>query len=260
MLLLGGLTVALLIGVIGWAALGTTQFTATTTRSFVVSGAPSVTLRDTAGNVTFHRGGDGRVTVQVTKVVRTLDESVARRELGAMTVTTAQNGNAISVDGNFSPTFFDGAPSSRSVDLVVTVPANATITGHLNAGNLAASGITGAQTLDTDAGNVTATDAVLADGSHLTTNAGNVTADVRVLQGAAIEMRTNAGNVTATLPANTPARLDAQVNAGNLTVSGWPISVTGRGPGHSASGDLGSPATGLVRMTTNAGNITVTAR
>jgi putative adhesin len=262
-LLLFGLFALLVASVAGWFLVGgaTTRYTDTTTKTFTVAAPVTLTIQNPAGNVTIRQGNANQVTVQVTKVVRTLNQSVATRELNQMVVDTTQNGATIQVQTNYSTSFFDGVRSSRSVDLLVTTPQQTAVTLRLNAGNVTVSDLQGAMDLQLNAGNLTVSGAQVTESSSLRTDAGNITASLSMAPKTALSVQVNAGNASLTLPSETPARLDARVNVGSISVTGWSIPVThSTPPGAAASGDLGTNATGDLQIQVNVGAVTLRAR
>jgi hypothetical protein len=262
-LLLFGLFALLIASVAGWFLVGgaTTRFTDTTTKTFTVAAPVTLTIQNPAGNVTIRQGSGDRVSIQVTKVVRTLNQSVATRELGRLVVNTTQDGNSIQVQSNYSTSFFDGVRSTRSVDLVVTTPQQTSVTVRLSAGNATVTDLHGTMALQVNAGNLTVSGTQVADNSLLRTDAGNVTASVAMTPRATLSVQVNAGNAALTIPADTPARLDAHVNVGSISMTGWSIPVTHPSPpGAAASGDLGTDATGQLKVQVNVGAITLRAR
>lgn len=200
-----------------------TPVASTTTQTFTVTGAPSLTVHDPAGNVTVRTGDTRTVIVQITKNARDTSAGAAQNDLNSITVSPTQTGNAINVDANFTQAT---SPFRQlSVDLVITVPA-------------------------------------LADGSLIDLSAGNVTLDAPLAAGGSLTVTVNAGNVDLTLPASTAAHLDASVSFGNITIVGWSIPVTrsgAGGAGATASGDMGASPSGTLTVHVTAGNITLTA-
>jgi hypothetical protein len=262
-LLLFGLFALLVGSVAGWFLVGggVTRFTDTTTHTFTVAAPVMLTIQNPAGNTSIRQGSGAQVTVQVTKVVRTLNRSVATRELARMVVNTTQVSNTIAVQSNYSTSFFDGVRSTRSVDLVVTTPQQTSVTLRLSAGNATVTDLHGKMDLEVNAGNLTVSGAQISGNSSLRTDAGNVTASLLMSPGATLSGQVNAGNAALTLPANTPARLDARVNVGSISIAGWSIPVTHPSPpGAAASGDLGTDATGQLKVQVNVGAITLAAR
>jgi hypothetical protein len=260
--LLFGLVALLLTSVAGWFLVGgaTTRYTDTTTMPFTVAAPVTLTIQNPAGNVTIRQGNANQVMVQVTKVVRTLNQSVARRELGRMAVSTTQNGNTIQVQTTYATSFFDGVRSSRSVDLLVTTPQQTAVTLRLNAGTATVSDLHSTMDLQLNAGNLTLSGVQVFGISSLHTDAGNITASVSMAPAANLNVQVNAGNASLLLPAATPVHLDARVNVGSIGVTGWSIPVTHPSPvGAAANGDLGAGATGDLQVQVNVGSIMLTA-
>ena len=244
---------AALVGGLVFSALGQHELSTTTTKTFVVSGTPGLVIADAAGNVSIQQGGGNQLTVQVMKHAWGTSDAVARDVLRSTVVDMSQSGNTITVNTQFS------GPARRSVDLIVTVPAEANADVHLGAGNIDVRQFTGAISLDAGAGNITAGAVTFAGTSRLHTGAGNVTVDGAIASGAAVDVLVGAGNVTLTLPSDTPAHLAASTGVGNVTITGWQIPVSGA-IGHSATGDLGGNPTGSLTIQVGTGNLTLMSR
>lgn len=252
---------AALIGSLVVSTIGQRELSATSTKTFVVSGTPSLVLSDMAGNVTIQPGDRSQVIVHVTKHAWGSSDAVAQGGLDHTLVDMRQSGNTVTVSTQFGASNFDGGPARRTVDLLVTVPAQANADVNLAAGNLNTSRITGAIRLDASAGNVTADNVTFARGSRLNTGAGNIQVDGTLASEATLDVHVGAGNATLTLPADTPAHLDASSGVGNLTISGWQIPVTHTGiTGYHASGDLGASPTGTLTVQVGTGNVTLRSR
>jgi hypothetical protein len=256
LVVLVGLVVALLAALVGGfvvATIGQHEVSATTTQTLVVSGTPSLVISDAAGNVTLQQGGGNQVTVQVTKHAWGVSDAVAKDMLNGMVVNVSQSGSTITMSTQWS------GPARRSVDLLVTVPAQANANVHLGAGNIDARQLTGAIKLDTGAGNLTATGVTFNSTSRLHAGAGNIIVDGAIATSAAVDITVGAGNATLTLPSNTPAHLIASTGVGNLTITGWQIPVSGM-VSHGASGDLGGNPTGRLTIQVGTGNLTLMSR
>jgi hypothetical protein len=262
--MLAGLVVALLAAVVGGhlvSTMGQHELSATATKTFTVSGTPSLVISDTAGNVIIQQGGGSQVAVQLTKHAWGSGDAVAQGGLNHIIVVATQNGNTITVNTQFNASYFDGGPARRTLDVLVTVPAQANADVHLGAGNLQADQFTGAIRLDDGAGNVAADNVIVAGTSRLNTGAGNITVDGAIASGAAVDVHVGAGNTTLTLPSDTPAYLNASTGVGNLTIVGWQIPVSGTGfADRQASGDLGASPTGTLTVQVGTGNVTLMSR
>jgi hypothetical protein len=261
---LTSLVVALLAALVGgfvFSTVGQRELSATTTKTFAVSGMPSLVISDTAGTVTIRQGTASQVTVQVTKHAWGSSDAVAQSGLNHTIVAVTHNGNTITVQTQFNASYFDGGPARRTVDLLITVPAQANADVHLAAGNIEMRQFTGAIRLDAGAGNVTSDNVTFVGASRLNTGAGNITVDGVIASGAAVGVRVGAGNATLTLPSDTPAHLNASTGVGNLTIIGWQIPVSGIGfSGHRASGDLDVNPTGTLTIQVGTGNLTLMNR
>lgn len=256
--ILVGLVVAMLAALIGGFAastIGQRELSTTSSKTFTVSGTPSLMISDTAGNITIQQGDGNQVTVQVTKHAWGSSTGVAQDGLNRTTVDVMQSANTITVNVQVS------GPERRSVDLSVMVPPQANADVHLAAGNIDVRQFTGAITLDAGAGNVTADTMTFAGTSRLHTGAGNITVAGAIASGATVAVLVGAGNATLTLPSDTPAHLTASSGIGNVTITGWQIPVSGGGfSGHSASGDLGADPTGMLTIQIGTGNLMLMSR
>jgi hypothetical protein len=256
LIVLAGLVITLLAALVGgfvFSTIGQNEQSATTTQTFVVSGTPNLVISDAAGNVTIQQGGGNQVAVQVTKHAWGITDADAKGVLNNMVVNVSQSGTTITVQTQWS------GSARQSIDVLVTVPRQSNADVHLGAGNIDARQLTGAITLDTGAGNVTADTATFAGTSRLHTGAGNISVNGAIATGAAVDILVGAGNATLTLPSDTPAHLTASTGVGNLTITGWQIPVSGM-VGHSASGDLGSNPTGTLTIQVGTGNLTLMSR
>jgi hypothetical protein len=261
-LVLFALFVALIIGTIVLAVnVAGPTYSSSATHTFMVTGTPIVSVYDTAGSVTVRTGNVEQVVVQIVKHVRTLDSNGAQRALDATAVTTMQSGNAVTVDGHFATRWQDGSWYSRTVDMTLTVPARTDATLHVAAGSINVADVSGALTVEANAGTVTANNVTLANGSGVTANAGAISLAGAIAPNADVRIVDNAGSVTLRLPADTPARLDASVSVGSISVSGWPIAVSRPNTvGATATGDLGVNPTGTLHVDVNAGNLSLSAQ
>lgn len=258
--MLAAVVIAALASVLLSAVTGP-EATVTTTRVFAVSGTPSLSITNPAGNVTVQVGGDGQVTAQVMKHAQGRTKAISQANADRMVVDLNQSGSTITVTARFDTTGFDGGTVRRTVDLLVTVPQNANTRVQLGAGNITVRGVSGEMQLVNGAGNVTAENATFSGSSQLKTGAGNVTANFGLAGGSTMDVNVGAGNATLTLPANTPAHVDASTGVGNLTISGWSVSVAHAGPtAYHATGDLNASPTATLTAHVGTGNLTIRSR
>ncbi len=239
-----------------------TPVASTTTQTFTVTGTPSLSIHDPAGNVTVRTGDTRTVIVQITKNARDTSSSAAQNDLNAISASATQTGNAINVDARFD----QGNMVTRqlTVDLDITVPPTANLTLRVEAGNVAIDGVSGRITATVSAKNLDvpgfeAHGVTLADGSNIDVSFGNVQLDGALATGASVAVTVSAGNADLTLPASTAAHLDASTTAGSITITGWSIPITRSGGGATASGDMGASPSGTLTVHVADGDITLTA-
>ncbi|MEO7002483.1 MAG: DUF4097 family beta strand repeat-containing protein [Ktedonobacterales bacterium] len=258
------LVAALAAGLIGGLAYHIANQPTVTQQSsqiFTVSGAPTVVVRNSAGQITVTAGAADQVTAQVTKHARDSSQSQAQHDLDSMQVTLTQSGNTIIIETNYDTPSSNGFfGQQRTVDLAITVPPTASITANDAAGTINLQGVTGLINATNSAGSIHMGSVTLNDGSSLTDNAGSIEGDLALASGAAVTIQNNAGSIDLQLPASTATHLDAHANAGNITISGWPITVSHDVASASASGDTAAGASGTLTIRDNAGSITLMAQ
>jgi DUF4097 and DUF4098 domain-containing protein YvlB len=231
---------------------------ATETHELHLTGAPSLTVRNNAGNIRLHPGAEGQVLVYVTKRARGLLGNVSEADLERVRVDVHQNGNDILIDAEVERSSIF---KQITIDLDIALPATAArLDLKLNAGNLEVEGISAPVKAKVNAGNLDVVDgATLGNGSRLAANAGNVTVRASIASNASVDAEVNAGNLRMRLPKATAIYLDARTHAGNVEVSGWPVNSTRSFASASASGALAPEAKGTLTLRSNAGNITLSA-
>lgn len=258
-LLLGTITAVVVAALIGGltATAGQTERTDVTTKMLTVSGMPSLVVSDSAGNVSVQSGSENHVTVQVTRHAWAGSTSVAQRGLSAISVNLTQSGDMIKVAAQFPTNVFDGGMTRRTVDLLVTTPAQSNVDVNLGAGNIEARQLSGAIKLVSGAGNLTLSGDTFAQSSLLNIGAGNITGSCAIASGANVQMQIGAGNATLTMPVDTPAHLVASTGVGNMTITGWSMPMTGTGVGHHTSGDMNPRPTATLTIQIGTGNLTM---
>src|SRR5262245_40870228 len=132
----------------------------TTTQSFSVTGAPSLDIQDTAGNVDIIQGSAGTVGVEVTKSARATTSDEARSDLNGIHVDVTQTGDTIKVVTTFDQD--SGIGRQPRVDLRLTVPSTTNISAQVTTGEVTITGISGLFNLGVVAGNLQTEDVTLA--------------------------------------------------------------------------------------------------
>ncbi len=258
-LLLALLACALVGGlVVGIALKLANEVTATTTatQSFAVNALPSLTIHNASGRLDVQPGPAGVITAQITKSARDTSQSAAHAALDGITVDTTQMGDQIAISTDFpAGSVF---ASSSSVNLLLTVPPNATIAANITAGDIQISGIGGLLEISGGAGDITLQDVALADGSHIHMTTGSVTMQGAVMANASVDISVSTGDVDLHLPADTAAQLDAHTSLGAIHISGWPMQTTRiNSLGEDAEGPLGAQTAGAIHIRVDSGDITV---
>lgn len=240
---------------------GQPEATQTLSRTFAVSGRDTLVIRDSAGNVTVTRGGDGQVGVQITKRVRSLPGAEAQRVLESVAVDLTQDGNSVTIQTHFPGDSGSTSGASPTVDVQVTAPQASQLDINAAAGNVTIREIAGQMTVTATAGNIEAQNAIFAGFSRLSASAGNVTLDGEMNSASVLQADVKAGNISLRLPAPISAHLDARTDVGTITVSGWQVSVTQVGTtGAQAVADFQPGPTDQITLRVGTGNITVAQR
>jgi hypothetical protein len=232
--------------------------TQTTTRAFSVTAAPTLIVHDTAGSVTVKAGQADTITVQITKKVTTTLVGSAQGDFDQLAVQVNQAGNTITAEALFAPG--GGLSPERLVDLLIQVPAPASLNLQVVTGTLDLEGVSGLVKATVETGKVQATMGKVADGSEIHVTTGSITLNGAIDAGAALTLRADTGNVEVSLPASTSAHVDASTQIGKLNITGWSLKVARSGTGASASGDLGTAPRGTITIRVGTGEVSLTAR
>lgn len=239
--------------------LNSAPVTATVDKTFSVSGIPTLIIHGQLGRVHVNAGDNEKVSLHATKRVRTFTRAQAQTELDAITISTNQTGNVVTIE--VDNTFGGGLRvfNTQEIDLNVTTPASTNLTVVENAGSLNATGLTGKLTTQVNAGSVIMDNMTMADGSSLRTNAGSLTLDGALQPGASLTVNVNAGSADLTLPRDTSAHLAASASAGSVNVNGWNIAQSHIGADTAEYGDLNPNPTGTITIHVSAGSATLNA-
>lgn len=254
LLLCGGGT-----AVLASIALNSTPATATVDKTFSVSDAPALVIQDDSGSVHVSAGGDGQVSFHATKRVRAFTHDQAQSELDAITITTNQTGNVVTIQVDSGNTVGLNPFNYHQIDLNLTTPSHTNLTVVENAGSLDATGLTGKLTTEVNAGSVTLSTMTMANSSSLRINAGSLSLDGALESGASLNVNVNAGSADLTLPKDTSAHLDASASAGSVNVNGWNIAQIRDGANVTAIGDLNPNPTDSITIRVTAGSASLNA-
>ena len=252
---------AMSLGVVTALAAVSRPATTTATRTFHVSGAPTLQLNSNAASVRIM--GDPTasnvVTVTMSASVKTTSYDNARSIVQAIKLTTTQSGDTITIGLTENNNGFNfEAFLVRNVTLDITAPTHTSVSGELNAGALTTDDLTGALNVTNNAGAITLHRMTFTGASELRVSAGGLDFDGSLAQGATVQATVDAGSATFTLPRQSGAHLDASASSGSVTVIGWNASVTRDVANASTTGDVGAHPTGSLTIHVNAGSVVVT--
>lgn len=220
----------------------------TETHTFSVGTQPKIMMKNNAGAIRVHPGGEEyQVVVQATKRRRVLLG-------GDIDVRYDQNTakNSISVKASGGWTFI----GSQKVDFDITVPRKVDLELKNDAGSITVNGIAGQISCSADAGSVKVTDAWLSGNSKLKTDAGTITFSGALDPRGSYAMSSDAGTVSITLPPNASFRLDAKTDVGSIN-SDFPLNIQRDFPGGKARCDVGLPPYPTLKLRTDVGSINI---
>lgn len=232
--------------------------TNTTTRTFHVSGAPTIQLDVSAASVNVNSGAsDAQVSVTLASSMHYFSHQAAENAIQSIKFTTTQDDNTIVIHESEEHGFQIEPFNTSSITLDITVPAHTNISGDVQAGSMTVDGLTGSMNVTNDAGSMTLQQMTFTGSSILQLSAGSLTFDGALAQGAQVNATVNAGSVTCTLPKSSGAHLDANTSAGSISVEGWDLPVTQDAAVASATGDVGAHPVGSLTIQADAGSVTV---
>lgn len=284
-------------GIVNLTGQSTTQpFTQDTTQQVSLSGLTQVQVCDKIGNVSLKVDpGVSTATVTTEKIVHMTSKTAANQEFGRIavevqppgtitkTLTCTQQQAAATTSTTSTLTINTSIPDSSglmpgtgdAVNIAITLPpgvfANAASPLHLDIeaplGNVTVDGVTGVLTIKGSSGNVSLTNAILIDGSHIETGQGNITFSGRLAIPSDTTTQANynfsseQGTLDVTLPSTTNVILSANTNAGTVH-SDFPINVSSSGNGPANyHGPLNSSApiqsTSLLTLDVGIGNVNI---
>lgn len=237
------------------------EATATTSQTLAVSGTLTLDVTNAAGSITVEHGNAGQVKIVYFKRVHEISQRDAQHSLDAMAVVITQTGNTVIIDVRQPNAASMGALGSQhTVDLTLTVPSSTSLQLRQMAGSIRVSDVSGALTVNVQAGNVDLQNVSLAGSNSVHIGAGNATFDGTLQDGSALDMRVATGNATVTLPPNSAIHITADTAVGDVMTAGWPITPTHSGTGASATGDTAAKPASILTIHVDTGRISVRMR
>lgn len=231
----------------------------TTTSQFqlAVPDHPTITISDTAGQVTITRGAVEQVMVVATKRARAATNESARNLFNSMTVTA----NATASGANINATIDQNQPlNQRSVDLRITAPQISDLTVTLNAGTFTMTSITGVFKVTSNAGTVVMQDVTAQGASSVNVTAGMFRFDGALAQDVTLTAIITTGNANIRLPQASATHFEASTRVGSVTVSSWTATIQRSGVGQSTAFDLNPQPTNTMNVRVDIGSITLATR
>lgn len=245
------------VGMLQGMAVVSVPASATISRAFTTTGAPTLIVHVDAGNIRIDRGPDGQVALTLKKQVFALTHDLAQRSLDAISFDTSQSGDTISVTSHDTNNGIRVGSLDRTFDLHVTLPATATLNVNLAAGNLTIAEIAGTQTIQMAAGNIEMHGVTLGGDSTVKVAAGNVSIYGALAPAANLRVSVSAGNSSVYLPTTSATHVEASTTFGAITVTGWPHQVGQVIVKSVATLDLNPNPNSTLTVHSTAGNITV---
>lgn len=274
-------------GIIGH--IGDLKKMATTDQTFVVSGAPTISLQDHNGTISFTRGAEKSVVVHATKRAAT-DDLLAKLQ-----VNIQQDGDHISIDttGDNTAGFALFGDNGIAVDYQIEVPAHADLAPIRSSnGRIEITDIAGQFDLSTSNGIITARDvdgtvaaetsngrvSVMGGRGTLRLSSSNGIVEVQDVQTSGIDLHTSNGHVSFTgslavgskntvetsngtvsmaLPPESGLTIDLRSGNGSVNV-GFPVTTAANGTNkrNAVQGVINRPDADLTVHTGN-GSITL---
>jgi hypothetical protein len=231
----------------------------TVTRQFAVGAVPSVEIDADAANVEVTQGAAGQVSAVLTKETHAITQSLARQDLDAITLTTEQNGDRVTIRVNSpdGPAIFGAG--QRRISLNVSLPPTANLAVTSAAGNIEISDIAGRMDVEVSAGNVTMREVTLSGSSSVRASAGNIEVQSALAPQTNLDLTASAGNVELTLPSDTRAHVEATTSLGNADISGFPHVTEQSDTRNVISADLNPNPDSTITAHVSVGNLSIQA-
>lgn len=247
---------ALVAGLGGFLASRVTEQTATSTLQVAVPDHPTITVSDTAGQVTITRGATHQVSVVATKRAHAGTSASARDLLNTMAVT------AVPVTGGAQITATTGqnaALSRQTVDLRITVPETSNLRVTVNAGTLTITSVMGSLGLTMNAGTIDLRDVMLHGASTINVSAGTLNFNGSLADESSVTATVSTGTANISLPSTSATHLTATAHVGSVSVTPWPATIQRSGVGQSTEVDLSPQPTNTLSVRVDTGSIKISA-
>lgn len=241
--IVGAILIIALLGSGVQAGMRSFQHSNTETHTYELGAgvAPTLVLNDDTGSITIQTGDSNKVTIQEIRHIPLVG--------GVPDAKTSRDGNTIS-------TTVESHGGFDSVDLNVTIPANASLQIHTSTGSINVDGVSGMMSLTSETGSITANQDELRGQSTLQSNTGDITFDGSLTPNGNYRFSTDTGLVDVTLPTQSSFHLDATTDTGSIDSDFTEVYVRHHDfKGDNAHGDVGSNPSSTVTMTTNTGDI-----
>lgn len=247
---------ALATGIGGFLASRLTEQTATSTFQVAVPDHPTITVSDTAGQVTITRGDTHQVTVAATKRAHAGTSASARDLLNTMTVT------AVPVSGGARITATTGqnaALSRQTVDLRITIPPTGDLRVTVNAGTLIITSVTANINVTMNAGTVDLRDVTMRGENTINVSTGTLNFNGALADESNVTASIATGTANISLPSTSATHLTATTHVGSVSVTPWPATIQRSGVGQSTEVDLNPQPTNTMTVRVDTGSIRVSA-
>lgn len=247
---------ALVSGIGGFLTSRMTEQTTTSTLQVAVPDHPTITVSDTAGQVTITRGATHQVSVVATKRAHAGTSASARDLLKTMTVT------AVPISGGAQITATTGrnaALSRQTVDLRITVPETSNLRVTVNAGTLTITSVMGSLSLTMNAGTIDLRDVMLQGASTISVSAGTLNFNGSLADESSVTATVATGTANISLPSTSATHLTATAHVGSVSVTPWPATIQHTGAGQSTEVDLSSQSTNTLTVRVDTGSIKISA-
>jgi len=231
--------------------------TATSQFQFAVPVHPSITIFDTAGQVTITSGDVQQVTVVATKRARAASSQAAQNLLSTMSASAESTASGASINATAQP---NEPGSQRTIDLRITVPQTSDLKVTLTAGTLSVTSVAGILDVTNTAGTVTMRDVTAQGASTVTVTTGTLSFAGALANDSTMTATVTTGNANIRLPQTSATHFDASTRVGSVSVSSWTVVVHQSGVGQSAVFDLNPQPINTLTVRVDIGTITLSAR